>query len=108
MPEFIREKQAVGVGVREDCHALNLAWKFELEISLGSERGPNGQFVHELRGPRRLETLGEANVLGDSREAQGALAAGPTVRRVSRTSALRLPPEWRNVSCTATISRVGA
>ena len=30
LPEFLRVKQAVGVGVREDGHALHLARKFEL------------------------------------------------------------------------------
>ena len=77
LPEFIRVKQAVGIGVREDGHAFHLARKFELEISLGSKRGPNGQFAHELRGPSRFKTLGDANMFGDGREAQGALAGGP-------------------------------
>src|ERR1019366_5536803 len=40
LPEFLGVKQAIGVGVREDGHALYLARKFELEISLGSKRGP--------------------------------------------------------------------
>jgi hypothetical protein len=93
LTEFLGVKQAVGVGVREDCHALYLARKFELEISLGSKRGPNGQFVHELRGPSRLEALGDANVLGDGREAQGAFASWPD--RAARFENIGLAPPAR-------------
>ena len=33
--------------------------------------------MHELRGPRRFEAPGYSDMLGDGREAQGALAGWP-------------------------------